>query len=146
MVGACYSALLVAVLTVDEAAPQLDTLQQLAASGLGYTDVDDVWPGQLALSDDASVHRLMERFQMSDSWRHLQQRLRTNTFTYTAECLDSGFLCLQEPLPPDLLEKLHLSRFVDTLRSTFLMACFYALRTNVYLLILNFGLGPSQFT
>jgi hypothetical protein len=47
MLGACYSALLVAVLTVDEAAPQLDTLQQLAASGLGYTDVDLVWPGQV---------------------------------------------------------------------------------------------------
>ena len=47
MLGACYSALLVAVLTVDEAAPQLDTLQQLAASGLGYTDVDHVWPGQV---------------------------------------------------------------------------------------------------
>jgi hypothetical protein len=66
---------------------------------------------KLALSDDASVQQLLGRFDMSSSWRHLQQRLRSGRFTYTAECLDSGFLCLQEPLPPDLLLQLHLSRY-----------------------------------
>jgi hypothetical protein len=49
LIGASYCALLVANLTLDKAEQQVETVEQLAATNLKYTDVDNLWPGQVKI-------------------------------------------------------------------------------------------------
>ncbi|CAB3359934.1 Hypothetical predicted protein [Cloeon dipterum] len=109
LLGACYCALLFAVLTVEQAAQQVDSVQELVDSNLRLTDVDEIWPGQLRLSDDQNIATMMKKFRMSSSWDELLKRLNSGKFSYTVECLDTGFLCLQDDIMTDMLENLHLS-------------------------------------
>ncbi|XP_059484371.1 uncharacterized protein LOC132201863 [Neocloeon triangulifer] len=110
LLGACYCAFLVAVLTSEQTAEQIDTVEELVDSNLRLTDVDDLWPGQLQLSKDPNIIKIMSRFEMSESWENLMNRLNSKRFSYTIECLDNGFLCLQDDMPEELLERLHLSK------------------------------------
>ncbi|XP_065344544.1 uncharacterized protein LOC135942381 [Cloeon dipterum] len=64
---------------------------------------------QLRLSDDQNIATIMKKFRMSSSWDELLKRLNSGKFSYTAECLDTGFLCLQDDITTDMLENLHLS-------------------------------------